>query len=117
MGLLDRLFKRPPAPTPNQHAVIVHFTYGSTDLSALFALETLLEAAIVKANAGEFDGNEVATDGRDGFLYMYGPDADYLFAAIKPTLDESAFMRGAEVRLRYGPSGSDATERAVVIRP
>jgi len=56
------------------HAVIVHFQYGSTDLSRLFVLEDELERAIAAAGAGEFDGNEVAADGSDGYLYMYGPD-------------------------------------------
>jgi hypothetical protein len=115
VGFLDRLFKRGAAPIPHDHAVIVHFTYGSTDLAALFALENRLEAAIAKAGAGEFDGNEIATDGSDGFLYMYGPDADRLFAAIKPCLEETPFTRGAEVQLRYGPAGSDARESTVVI--
>jgi hypothetical protein len=115
VGFLDRLFKRGPAPTQNDHAVIVHFAYGSTDLSALFELETRLEAAIAKAKAGEFDGNEIATDGSDGFLYMYGPDADRLFAAIRPCLEGTPFTRGAEVQLRYGPAGEDSRESTVVI--
>ena len=105
MGLLDKLFGKPrkgSAPMP-EHAVIVHFQYGSTDLSRLFALEKQLEQAIAAAGVGEFDGNEVATDGSDGFLYMYGPDADALFAAVRPTLEAAAFMRGARVKLRYGP--------------
>ena len=50
-----------------------------------------------------FDGNEVATDGSDGFLYMYGPDADALFGAVRPALEGAPFMRGARVTLRYGP--------------
>ena len=56
-------------PAPDQ-AVIVRFSYGSTDLSRLFELENKLEAAITNARAGEFDGNEVAVDGSDGILYM-----------------------------------------------
>ena len=55
------------------HAVIVHFQYGSTDLSRLFVLEDELERAIAAAGAGEFDGNEVAADGSDGYLY-HGTD-------------------------------------------
>src|SRR4030095_10580558 len=75
MGLLDRLFgkrKRAGVPVP-EHAVIVYFQYGSTDLSRLTALEEEISQAIAAAGVGEFDGNEVATDGSDGFLYMYGP--------------------------------------------
>jgi hypothetical protein len=46
------------AAQPAEHAVIVHFRYGSTDLAPLFALEDKLQAAIEKARAGEFDGKE-----------------------------------------------------------
>jgi hypothetical protein len=93
-----------------EHAVIVHFRYGSTDLARLFAVEEQLERAIAAAEAGEFDGNEVAADGSDGYLYMYGPDADRLFAAVRPTLERTEFMRGARVKLRYGPPDDGVTE-------
>jgi hypothetical protein len=56
----------PESKPASEHAVVVHFSYGSTDLSLLFELEEKLEAAIAKAAAGEFDGNEVAVDGSDG---------------------------------------------------
>ena len=117
MALLDKLFgkgKTEP-PRPPQHAVIVEFQYGSTDLSRLFALETQLEEAIAQAGAGEFDGNEVAADGSDGSLYMYGPDADALFGAVRSTLEASPFMRGARVTLRYGPPEDGVRERQIVL--
>ena len=99
----------------SDHALVVHFEYGSTDLSRLFALEELIEQAIERHAAGEFDGNEVAADGSDGFLYMYGPDADRLFAAVRPVLEGAGFMRGARVTLRYGPPEDGVREREVVL--
>ena len=75
-----------------EHAVIIHFTYGSTDLRPLFALEEQLEQAIVAADVGEFDGNEVAANGSDGYLYMYGQDADRLFEVVRPILESSQFI-------------------------
>ena len=75
MGLLDKILgkkKSEPPSRPPEHAVLVHFSYGSTDLSRLFALEERLEAVIAAANVGEFDGNDVATDGTDGTLYTLG---------------------------------------------
>ena len=90
-----------------EHAVIVRFDYGSTDLSALFELEDELERAIASANAGEYDGNEIAVDGSDGFLYMYGPSADALFAAVKQTLADSSSIRNVVATLRYGPPADD----------
>ena len=97
------------------HAVLVNFQYGSTDLSKLFALEERLEKAIAAAQAGELDGNEVAADGSDGTLFMYGPDADKLFAAIQPVLAAADFMRGARVTLRYGPPAAGVRKVDVTI--
>lgn len=91
----------------SEHAVIVRFDYGSTDLSALFALEDELENAIVAAGVGEFDGNEIASDGSDGLLYMYGPDADALFSAIKTALVKATSIRNVVATLRYGPPADD----------
>jgi hypothetical protein len=98
-----------------EHAVIVHFTYGSTDLGRLFELEERLESAISAAGVGEYDGNEVAVDGSDGYLYMYGPDADKLFEIIRPILERTSFMRGAEVRKRYGPPSDGVREHVLKI--
>ena len=116
MSVFGKLFgktSRPP-PKPVDHAVLVNFDYiGSTDLTQLFDLEKKLEVAIDAAKVGELDGNEVATDGSDGTLYMYGPDADRLFEAVKPVLEGCSFMRGARITLRYGPPGAD--QRQLVI--
>lgn len=118
MGLLDRILGRkksePPSPPP-EHAVLVLFAYGSTELSPLFALEERLETAIATAGVGELDGNEIATDGSDGTLYMYGSDADALFAVVRPVLESTDFMRGARVRLRYGPPAEGVRELEVVL--
>jgi hypothetical protein len=99
----------------SDHAIIVHFKYGRRDLTALRDVERELEQAIEVAGAGELDGDELAVDGSDGSLYMYGPDADRLFAAVRPVLEATPFMRGATVRLRYGPPAGGAREARVVI--
>ena len=63
--------------------------------------------------AGEYDGNEVAVSGKDGFLYMYGPDADRLFAVVKPILDACTFTSKARIKLRYGPPKDGVRESNV----
>ena len=114
MGILDKFFRgEQPPEKPPVHAVLVYFEYGSTDLSALFSVEKDLERVIAHAGVGEFDGNEIATDGSDGRLFMYGPDADALFTAIRPTLEAVPFMKGARVVLRNGPPG--ASEHTVTL--
>lgn len=98
-----------------EQAVIAHFRYGSTDLRMLYALEDQLEKAAADAKAGELDGHDVATDGSDGFLYMYGPDADRLFEVVMPVLKSADFMEGATVRRRYGPPKKETREVTVTI--
>lgn len=106
----------PSNESPNpEHAVIVHFGYGSTDLQPLSELEDRLSAAIGEAGVGELDGNEVAADGSDAFLYMYGPDADALFATVRPILEGAVFMKGARARLRYGPPQHGVRENEVAL--
>ena len=105
MGWLAKLLGRTTgAPVkPPEHAVIVRFQYGSTDLTRLFELEGRLTAAVAAKRAGEYDGNEVAVDGSDGVLYLYGPDADRLYEAIRPVLEATPFMKAATATKRYGP--------------
>jgi hypothetical protein len=99
-----------------KHAVILKFfDFGKRfwgpndrDLSALFDLEDKLIEAIDAANAGELDGNEIAVDGSDGLIFMYGPDARALFAAIEQVLRASPVAEGGQVTLRFG-SANDAT--------
>jgi hypothetical protein len=116
MSVFSKLFgkaEKPASAAAPEHAVIVHFDYGSTNLQPIFALERELEEAIVAARAGEYDGNEVAVSGKDGCLYMYGPDADRLFAVVKPILDACTFTSKARIKLRYGPPKDGVRESNV----
>lgn len=94
-----------------EHAVIVIFDYGSTDLGALFEVETRLEEVIAAADVGDYDGNEIAVDGSDGTLFMYGPDADALFAAVRETLLKSECLSNVRISLQYGPVDDDDVRR------
>ena len=98
-----------------QHALIVHFRYGSADLTRLFELEDRIEDAIENAGVGRFDGDLVATDGCDGYLYMYGNDADRLFDVVEPILAATDFMNGAEVTRQYGPAEPGVREASSTI--
>jgi hypothetical protein len=115
MGLLSRVFgsREPVRESPAEHAVIIHFLYGSTNLQYVYALEDLLRIAISDAAAGEYDHHEVAEDGNDGFFYMYGMDADVLLRVISPALAKFSFMRGATVTLWYGPQKRSTPKRVI----
>lgn len=99
----------------SEHAVIVAFEYGDTDLDSLFELEDQLSDAIENAGVGEFDGNEIAANGTDGTLYMYGPDADKLFEAIKPVLESAVCIENVVATLRYGPPEEGVKERKIEV--
>jgi hypothetical protein len=96
-------------------AVIVRFAYGGYELGPLFELQHRLEVVVEEGRLGEVDGHEVAMDGSEGTLTLYGPDADGLFAAARPLLEAAAFMKGARVTVRYGATGEGAKEKNVVI--
>ena len=99
----------------SEQAVVVEFNYGLESTDAIFALEDQLEAAIEEAQVGDFDGDEIAADLSDGFLYMYGPDADAVFKVIEPILKSVGFMRGAKVKLVYGELGEDVPRKIIKI--
>jgi hypothetical protein len=114
-------YEKPHAPEPlaggssSDHAVIVAFQYGQGDLGPLYALEDGLRDAIGSAGCGEYDGHEIAMDGKDGRLYMYGPDADRLFDVVEPILRAARFMGGASVTKRYGAPGEGTKEVALLL--
>lgn len=99
----------------SEQAVIVHFNYGSTDLKPLRSLEEALEKAIEAAGVGDFDGDEIAADGSDGYLYMYGANADDVFKVVLPILEQSPFMKGAQVTKVYGQLGTDVPREVITI--
>jgi hypothetical protein len=115
MGVLSRLLRsrKHIRKGPPEHEVIVHFTYGSTNFQHIYAIEDLLRMAISEAGAGEYDRREVADDGSDGVLYMYGPNAENLFRAISPVLASFPFMRGATVTLHFGPPKRSTPKRII----
>jgi hypothetical protein len=119
MDLFSKLFGRGSSESIEdaKHAVIVHFNYGQPSLDPLHALEGKLRAVVAQAEAGEYDGHEIAMDLSDGFLYMYGPEAYKLYAVVAPILEDSSFMIGATARLRFGPSEEVVHEELITIKP
>ena len=114
MGMFDRL-KTQGASAIAEQAVIVKYNFSSGNLDRIFELEDQLAIAVEKASAGEFDGNEIAVDGRDNLFYMYGPDADKIYDAIEPVLLSWDILSQAQVLLRYGPPGLDTRQRTVTL--
>jgi hypothetical protein len=85
-----------------EHAVIIHLLVSDAEsgLDDLSALEERLTDAIEAAKVGEFDGNEVG--GGEYVLFMYGPDAERLFAVVRPVVDSLPPRVGSYAILRWG---------------
>lgn len=89
-----------------QHAVIVHLPliedpFGSEREREIIAdLTGELQHAINGGNVGEFDGEEFG--GGRCVIYMYGPNADKLFAVVEPILRATPLARGGFAIKRYG---------------
>jgi hypothetical protein len=105
VSIFSRLFRsnEPAEYHEHEQAVIVHFTYGSTNFQHLFALEDQLRRAVLDAGIGEYDDKDLAADGSDGFFYFYGPDAEALYQVINPLLATTTFAHIEKVTLRFGP--------------
>ena len=100
-----------PAASLAEQAVIVHLTVETGREIALDEIEDPLIEAIDRAQVGEFDGNEIGPDAAT--LYMYGPDADRLFAVVEPILRRASLPAGSQAVVRYGGPGSE--ERRVAL--
>jgi hypothetical protein len=99
---------------PVEQAVIVYFHNNRKDWADFFDLEAEISNAINAKGVGAYDGNELATNYTDGRMYLYGPDADKLFAAVSPYLRTTKVLKDIEVKLRYG-SATDENARTSVI--
>lgn len=122
MGLFDKLFGRNKKKVKNsdkqmnaEHAVIIIFNYGIQGLKSLHELEAKLEGILTDRSVGEYDGHEIAIDYSDGSLYMYGPDAEKLYIAVKPVLETTHFLKGAIATLRFGPPEDGVKEIEIII--
>jgi hypothetical protein len=99
----------------NKHAVIVHFNYCLDSLDPLHDLYYQLEAALEQQEVGEYDGHEISYDLTDGSLYFYGPNAEYLFKAVQPILKSTYFLKGATVKMIFGPQEDGTKEIDITI--
>lgn len=121
MGFLDGIFRpKPidPQPSGSEHAVIVHLrlsdaTFGTpAERTACHDLEHLLESLVANSGVGELDGDEFG--GGECTIFLYGRDADALFAAIEGQLRASPLSRGGRALKRYG-AASDPNAKEVQV--
>jgi len=103
-----------------EQAVLVYFPLSDAGFGSAWELEVLgglgddLREIVAEADVGEFDGHDVG--GGQYTLYLYGPDADELFAAIEPSLVQQNWPRDVVAVKRYGAPGA-AEVRVSVDKP
>jgi hypothetical protein len=95
------------------HAVIVKFDYGESSLGPLHELEDRLLEAITQAGEGECDGHDVTPDLSKATIYLYGPDAEFLFVVTQQVLENAECVHNAVATLRFGPAEDGVRERVV----
>ncbi len=95
-------------PSADEHAVLIHITPPENpDEFGLDLIEDPLDEALDGSDAGELDGNEIGPEG--AVIYLYGPDADRLYAAIEPVLRAAPVPAGSYAVRRYGGPGARET--------
>jgi hypothetical protein len=83
----------------SEHAVI--YSLIPSDGFDFDELDSGLEAAAADANA-EYDGYEAATDGSLVEFFLYGEDADALYDATSPVVQNAKIQAGSYAVKRYG---------------
>lgn len=69
-----------------------------------------LEAAVLEAGVGEYDGDEIG--GGEAILFFAGQDADKLLAVLAPLLKRNSYGRTAKATVQRG---SDADPEDVTL--
>jgi len=117
LSIFGRIFGKKPSDEVQsespQQAVLVHLdgvnlpdhVYQECDLATI---EDRLVEVIERDVLGEFDGNEIGP--AETTLFMYGPDAERLFAGIEQTLRGYPLCQGARVEIRRGGPGAQQRE-------
>lgn len=95
-------------------SILIRFKYRGDDFEPLYELEQALGEALDEADVGEYEGHEMAIDGKRGEMTMVGPDATAMWEVIEPVLAEARFMRGADAELRLGEGEDAETETHTV---
>ena len=104
--------------SPSEQAVLIHISTSGVDPRHVFNVEDDLTASVDGQGLGEVDGNDVALDGSEVIYYIYGPDADAIFAAVEPVIRRFPPGSGSYAIKRYGEADDpDAREVRLDLTP
>lgn len=107
----DIRFKRPQAEPVPQACIRVRFALDDSKFGAksererIYRFTDKLNAALVAAGTGKYDGDEFGEG--ECMLFMYGTDAEAIYRTVSPLLSRASFLHGAKVEL-FGPGSQVA---------
>ncbi len=91
------------AQTEKKMEALIITTVGViVTLDEVFEIEDDLTKAFARLSVGEVDGNEIAVDGSEALIYMYGSDAEAMFAVALPILKLHPATATGRAMLRFG---------------
>ena len=103
----------------DEQDLLVVLQLSGRDMGTITECDTLenfaeqLEAAILEAGVGEYDGNEIG--GGEYILFFCGPDIDALIAVLRPLLARSPLAQGARFeRMIDGDDGEMVRQKLPV---
>lgn len=122
MGFWNRLMGKEPArERPGQpgvpHAVILHIKLADRlpsedEQRRWWGLQDELVAAVSAAGAGELDGDEWG--GGECVIFMYGPDAEAIWEAVAPVIEQREVPMGSYAIKRFQTLGGEREERVEI---
>jgi hypothetical protein len=98
------------AKASDEHAVLVYIKLADNKFGTVEEREIVMKLGdrlaglVEESGAGEYDGDEYG--GGYCTFYFYGPEANILYEAIRPTLEQRKYRRGSYAIKRFGPPGS-----------
>ena len=99
-----------------EHAVLINFNFDVEKLAEVHDIEEALGAAVESAGVGMCDGHDLAVGGGPSVIYLYGANADALFAEIEHILVASPILVGALIEKRFGPPEDSTRSEYVEIK-
>lgn len=119
MSFIRSLFARAADEATNdEEGVIIELRQRELDLDIDLILDLEARLAAAVGDSAEVDGHDLAVDGSDATIYIYGASAESTWTSIAETVQSYASDYSVQVLLRFG-SADDlrSNERRIKLSP